>query len=163
ATIVDMETLEAVVEVSESNIGLVRAGQSATATLNAYPDWQIPATVIGRIPTADEAKGTVKVRVALSVHGDERILPQMGVRVSFLTGRESVSGVTIPADAVLVKGDDGAVFVIGADGKAHRRIVRLASHTADGVVVLSGLRARERVAAGDLSRIHDGMSVGAAN
>lgn len=162
ATIVDMNTLEAVVEVSESNIADVRAGQSATATLNAYPGWPIAATVIGRIPTADEAKGTVKVRVALSVHDDERILPQMGVRVSFLTGHDRAVGVVIPSDAVLSKGHEGKVFMVGADGQAHRRIVRIGSRTADGVVVLSGLGAGERVVAGDLSRMRDGMDLDAA-
>ena len=48
------------------------------ATLNAYPDWQIPGEVIAIIPTADRSKATVKVRVALNTK-DQRIVPDMGV------------------------------------------------------------------------------------
>ena len=57
--------------------------QPAQAVLDAYPDWNIPAHVIAIIPTADRNKATVKVRVALD-QKDPRILPDMGVRVSFL-------------------------------------------------------------------------------
>ena len=53
------------------------------AILNAYPEWKIPGEVIAIIPTADRGKATVKVRVALKVK-DPRIVPEMGVRVSFL-------------------------------------------------------------------------------
>ena len=55
----------------------------AEAVLDAYPDWKIPAHVIAIIPTADRSKATVKVRVALE-QKDARIVPDMGVRVSFL-------------------------------------------------------------------------------
>src|SRR6202140_31793 len=82
-TIVDMDSLEIQVDVNENFINRVRRGQQASAKLNAYPDWQIPAHVIAVIPTADRSKGTVTVRIALD-QKDARILPEMGVRVSFL-------------------------------------------------------------------------------
>jgi len=50
--------------------------------LDAYPDWTIPASVIGIVPSADREKGTVKVRIALKTR-DPRILPDMAVKVSF--------------------------------------------------------------------------------
>ncbi len=62
-TIVDMDSLEIEVDVSENFINRVHADQPVTAKLNAYPDWSIPAHVIAIIPTADRAKATVKVRV----------------------------------------------------------------------------------------------------
>ena len=43
STIVDMRSLEIEVDVNESYINRVRAGQPVTAVLDAYPDWQIPA------------------------------------------------------------------------------------------------------------------------
>src|SRR3546814_14907414 len=58
------------------------------AVLNAYPDWKIPAKVIAIIPAADRAKATVKVRIAISER-DPRIVPDMGVRVSFLEAPRS--------------------------------------------------------------------------
>lgn len=82
-TIVDMDSLEVEVDVSENFINRVRPGQPATVKLNAYPDWDIPASVIAVIPTADRSKATVKVRVGLKVK-DPRVLPEMGARVGFL-------------------------------------------------------------------------------
>ncbi len=77
-----MDSLEVQVDVSENFISRVHAGQRAAIKLNAYPDWEIPAHVIAVIPTADQAKATVKVRVAFK-EKDARVLPQMGARVSF--------------------------------------------------------------------------------
>jgi RND family efflux transporter MFP subunit len=83
AKIVDMTSLEVDVDVNEKFINKIHAGQAANVTLNAYPDWQIPAVVIGAIPTADRAKATMKVRIAFG-QKDARIVPEMGARVSFL-------------------------------------------------------------------------------
>ena len=81
-TIVDMRSLELQVDVSESFIGRVHIGEPVVVTLNAYPDWQIPAEVSGILPTADRSKGTVKVRIALKTL-DRRIFPEMSARASF--------------------------------------------------------------------------------
>ncbi len=82
-TIVDMDSLEIEVDVNESFIGRVFAGQRVIANLDAYPDWDIPAAVIAIIPTADRAKATVRVRIGIEER-DARILPDMGVKVAFL-------------------------------------------------------------------------------
>jgi len=83
AEIVDMHSLEVDVDVSENFISRVHPHQPATITLDAYPDWHIPAEVIAIIPSADKTKATVQVRVGFK-QNDPRILPQMGARVSFL-------------------------------------------------------------------------------
>jgi HlyD family secretion protein len=82
-TIVDMSSLEIEVDVNEAFIGRVYPGQKVEATLDAYPDWLIPASVIATIPTADRAKATVQVRIKIELD-DPRILPDMGVKVGFL-------------------------------------------------------------------------------
>src|SRR5204863_9410862 len=81
-TLVDMDSLEIQVDVNEAFINRVTPGQPVEATLNAYPDWKIPGSVIAIIPTADRSKATVKVRVAIRTR-DSRIVPDMGVRVAF--------------------------------------------------------------------------------
>ncbi len=83
ATLVDMESLELEVDVNEGQIQRVSAGQSVEAILDAYPDWTIPARVEAIIPTADRARATIQVRVALNER-DARILPDMAARVTFL-------------------------------------------------------------------------------
>jgi multidrug efflux pump subunit AcrA (membrane-fusion protein) len=169
-TIVDMDSLEIEVDVSENFINRVQPDQRVTAKLNAYPDWDIPARVIAIIPTADRAKATVKVRVGFESK-DDRILPEMGVRVSFLEhgadakrtaeDRPAERALVIPASAVQASGDTGVVFVI-ADGRVERRSVLLGSRTPAGQIVLSGLTPGTRIATGDLSRLSDGVAVRAA-
>ena len=82
-TIVDMRSLEIEVDVNESYINRVTAGQPVTAVLDAYPDFEIPAKVIAVVPTADRQKATVLVRIGFN-ELDPRILPDMGVKVTFL-------------------------------------------------------------------------------
>jgi multidrug resistance efflux pump len=86
-TIVDMDSLEVEVDVNETFIDRVRAHQPVVIKLNAYGDWEIPGEVIATIPTADRAKATVRVRIAL-LEKDSRVLPEMGARVSFLRDGE---------------------------------------------------------------------------
>ena len=161
-TIVDMESLEIQVDVNENFINRVQPGQRVSARLNAYPDWQIPAHVIAVIPTADRSKGTVTVRIALD-QKDSRILPEMGVRVSFLTdpksaGAGQAAGVTLPGGAVQVSGSTGVVYVIH-DDRVERRAVRLGSTNGDEVTVSAGVSAGERVAVGDFARLKDGVRI----
>src|SRR5208282_3147714 len=162
-TIVDMDSLEIQVDVNENFINRVTPGQRVNAKLNAYPDWQIPAHVIAVIPTADRAKGTVTVRIALD-QKDPRILPEMGVRVSFLeetSGRpeaQNPGAVSLPSTAVQANGATGVVFVVH-DDTLERRAVRLGANTSAGATVISGLNTGERVAVGDFSVLKDGARV----
>jgi RND family efflux transporter MFP subunit len=163
-TIVDMESLEVEVDVSENFINRVRPNQDVTIKLNAYPDWSIPGHVIATIPTADRAKATVRVRVGFDER-DERVLPDMGVRVSFLTNDESVSGaaavqtaVLVPVEAVEPNGDTGFVYVI-RDDVLERRAVRLGARDSTGQTVLSGISPGTRVAIGELANFADGVRV----
>ncbi|HEX4024180.1 MAG TPA: efflux RND transporter periplasmic adaptor subunit [Steroidobacteraceae bacterium] len=176
AQIVDMDSLEVDVDVSENFISRVHPKQPATITLDAYPDWHIPAEVIAIIPTADRSKATVQVRVGFKQR-DARVLPEMGARVSFLeqapvgdspsgtaaaTATTATPTVMVPPEAVQAGADpsagSGAVFVL--DGNTvSRRVVRLGVRTADGQAILSGLDPGERVAIGDFSKLHDGARV----
>jgi multidrug resistance efflux pump len=80
-TLVDMDSLEVDVDVNETFIGRVHPGMPASAVLDAYPDWTIPASVIDIVPSANREKGTVKVRIELKKK-DPRILPDMAIKVS---------------------------------------------------------------------------------
>src|SRR6185369_12071830 len=86
-TIVDMHSLEIEVDVNESYINRVRPAQRVTAVLDAYPDFQIPGHVITTVPTADRQKATVQVRIAFEKL-DPRVLPDMGIKVTFLRDAE---------------------------------------------------------------------------
>jgi RND family efflux transporter MFP subunit len=166
AKIVDMDSLEVDVDVSENFIHRVHSMQPATITLNAYPDWQIPAEVIAVIPTADRSKATVKVRIGFK-QKDPRIVPEMGARVAFLddahqspeNSRVSAApGVIVPPEAVVANGDSGVVFVINGN-TAEQRTVRLGTRNATGQTILAGLPAGALVAVGDLTKLSDRAKV----
>lgn len=154
-TIVDMDSLEVEVDVNESYINRVYPMQPVQVTLNAYPDHHFPAEVIAIIPTADRSKATVRVRVAL-LERDERILPDMGVRVAFLDEKSSqtesaaaASGVFVPYESVAR--DDAGQFVFVVDAQqASRRSVTIAERRGSRVRIVDGLGSGERVVA-DLS------------
>src|SRR5437588_10191575 len=98
ATLVDMKSLEIEVDVNESYIARVKPGQKVIATIDAYPNWQIPAKLRTDIPTADRQKATVKVRITFD-QMDPRILPDMAVRVALL-GQERPSRQAAEAKAL---------------------------------------------------------------
>ena len=142
-TIVDMDSLEVEVDVNEAFINRVKPGQPVITNLNAYPKWDIPSEVIAIIPTADRNKATVKVRIAL-LEKDERVLPDMGSRVSFLKkvetqGRKEVKeGVMIPLAALAILEDQSTVQVIdGSQIKLTR--VKVAEETANYARIIEGL------------------------
>ncbi len=148
-TIVDMDSLEIEVDVGESFIGRVQPKMPVEATLNAYPDWKIPAEVIAIIPTADRGKATVKVRVALK-QKDPRIVPEMGVRVSFLEAPaapadDKPKGVRVPATAIIQREQTPAAFALKADDTVELRKLTTGIAMGDDRQVLSGLSAGETV------------------
>ena len=168
-TIVDMDSLEVEVDVGEAYIGRVQPKMPVQATLNSYPDWKIPAEVIAIIPTADRGKATVKVRVALK-EKDARIVPDMGVTVSFLekaadAGSEPRPGVRVPASAVVERDGADVVFVVGADGIVERRTVQPAATVGDQREIASGLAPGETVVVNPADELSDGtkVSTGAAS
>ncbi|WP_293370437.1 efflux RND transporter periplasmic adaptor subunit [Nevskia sp.] len=161
-TVVDMDSLEVEVDVNENFINRVKAAQPAVIKLNAYPDWSIPASVIAVIPTADRTKATVKVRVAFKER-DDRVLPEMGARVSFLSeapaaGAAAPTGVIVPADAVLGTGEKGAVFLLKGE-TVERRAVKLGARNGADQTVIAGLNAGDRMVIGDLAKLKDGDRV----
>lgn len=175
-TIVDMSSLEIEVDVNESFINRVRPAQKVVAVLDAYPDWQIPAHVITTVPTADRQKATVRVRIGFdslagsgsrkgtSAAPDPRILPDMGVKVSFLKEEQAaetaapVARVTVPKAAVRTVDGRTIVFVV-KDDRVERRAIRVGDENGGKVDVLSGLSANERVVVEGPDTLVDGERI----
>jgi RND family efflux transporter MFP subunit len=161
-TVVDMSSLEIEVDVNESYINRVRAGQSVEAALDAYPEWKIPAHVIAIVPTADRDRATVRVRIGFEAL-DPKILPDMAVKVAFREEAREAGGrriVSIPREAV--RKDDGrdVVFVVNG-GRAERRAVSVgAAPGSDAdVPVLAGIAAGENVVVEGPEDLADGDPV----
>jgi RND family efflux transporter MFP subunit len=160
-TIVDMDSLEVEVEVGEAFIGRVHPKMPVEATLNAYPDWKIPAEVIAIIPAADRGKATVKVRVALK-QKDARIVPDLGVRVAFLEAARPATtvrpGVLAPAAAIVQREGKDIAFVV-ANGKAQQREVSLGRTLGEDREVLAGLAGGDTVVIDPPQKLADGARV----
>jgi hypothetical protein len=132
--------------------------------LNAYPDWRIPAEVIAIVPTADRSKATVKVRIAFK-EKDERVVPDMGVRVSFLEDEKPaganapvITGVTVPAEAVVQRDGKTVAFVVN-EGRAGQRAIE-AAEARDGVRrITRGLAVGEQVVLSPPATLLDGSKV----
>lgn len=163
-TIVDMDSLEIEVDVNEAYIQRVVPGQRVTATLDAYPDWQIPAEVIAIVPTADRQKATVRVRIGF-LERDDRVLRDMGAKVAFLGSdapeqpRDAPAGVTIARDA-LRSGTDGDFVWRISDGRVERIGVEIAGdRTRDRVLVTTGLVAGDTVVRSSAAELQAGQKV----
>jgi len=159
-TLVDMSSLEVEVDVNENYIHRVSAGQPVQAVLDAYPDWKIPARVIAIIPTADRQKGTVKVRIGFDAL-DARMLPDMGVKVSFQAGPLAstvAAGVLLPAAAVHEANGQQVVWVL-REGRAQRRTVQVSATNDDQMLLTSSVAAGEKVIVDGPPGLKDGATV----
>jgi len=164
ATIVDMNSNEIEVDVNESYISRVQDGQPVTAVLDAYPDWQIPSRVRTIIPSADRQKATVKVRISF-LKLDPRILPDMGIKVTFLgaapekqSPAAAAAAIVIPQSAVRDDNGKKIVFLV-KDDKAERRAVTLGGTRGSDTEVIAGITAGDTVVVKGPSNLRDGQSV----
>jgi RND family efflux transporter MFP subunit len=162
-TIVDMASLEIEVDVNETYINRVTANQKVEAVLDAYPDWRMPAHVITTIPSADRQKATVKVRIGFDGL-DPRILPDMGVKVSFLqdapaAGQAAVAPRVVVPKAAVRNADGHAIVFVLREDRVERRAVRVGLETGDQVELVSGVSAGERVVIDGPPTLKDGDKV----
>jgi RND family efflux transporter MFP subunit len=162
ATVVDMNSIEIEVDVNEAFIARVKPGQKVIATLDAYPDWQIPCTVRTVIPTADRQKATVKVRIAFDKL-DPRILPDMGVKVAFLSDEPPAKGKTeaqvlVPQSSVHMDGGKPVVFLV-REGKLERRAVSLGAQRGSDVEVIAGVSPGDSLVTKGSETLRDGQAV----
>ena len=163
-TIVDMESLEIEVDVNEAYIQRVSPGQRVSATLDAYPDWQIPAEVIAIVPTADRQKATVRVRIGF-LERDERVLRDMGAKVAFLGSeaptetQEELTGVLVARDAVREDADGAYVWRVSGGVVERRTVSTAGSRTRERVLVTQGLAVGDTVVRSAQGQLAPGQSV----
>jgi RND family efflux transporter MFP subunit len=169
ATIVDMNSNEVEVDVNEAYIARVQPGQRVDAVLDAYPDWKIPSHVRTVIPTADRQKATVKVRISFDKL-DPRILPDMGVKVSFYgedddkkaaakKKEEGPKAVAIVAKSAVRSGGEGAYVFLLKNGKVERRGIKVGKEIGSDVEVMAGVNSGDTLVTGGPQNLQDGDAV----
>jgi HlyD family secretion protein len=164
ATVVDMNSNEIEVDVSESYISRVKDGQPVTAILDAYPDWEIPSKVRTIIPSADRQKATVKVRISF-IKLDPRILPDMGVKVTFLgaepakkSGSENQAVALVAQSALHEQGGQKVAYVV-KDNRLERRAVTTGGTRGSETEIVGGLNVGDTVVTSGPADMHDGQTV----
>jgi multidrug efflux pump subunit AcrA (membrane-fusion protein) len=172
---VDLHSNEFEVDVSEAYIARVSDGQAVNAVLDAYPDWTIPAKVRTVIPTADRQKATVKVRISITEPDhkklfdpakDPRILPDMGVKVTFLENEPKAGAkqerapavAMVPQKAVRQDNSSKYVFVVKGDTIERRAVTTGESHGSD-VEIQAGIQPDATVVVGGPDSLRDGQPV----
>jgi RND family efflux transporter MFP subunit len=163
-TIVDMTSLEIEVDVNESYITRVSDRQPVRAVLDAYPDWSIPAHVITTVPTADRQKATVLVRIGFDAL-DSRLLPDMGVKVTFLKTAAAASGAIqaptlwVPTTAIRREASAGPFVFVAASGRASRRSIQVGRTNGADTQITSGIAVGDRVIVDAPATLADGTSI----
>jgi HlyD family secretion protein len=159
-TIADMGSLEVEADVSESNLGLVKAGQPCEVQLDALPDKRFKGEVSTIVPTADRSKASVMVKVRF-LEKDERVLPEMSAKVAFLTHSpgpdELQPRVAVNPAAVVDRSGKKVAFVITGD-KVKETPVTPGGRLGDWQEI-SGLKPGEKVAISGLDKLKDGTRI----
>src|SRR6202012_6179378 len=139
-----MNSNEIEVDVNESYIARVHDGQKVTSILDAYPDWEIPSHVRTISPAADRQKATVKVRISFDKL-DPRILPDMGIKVTFLgdapkpsdAAKAAQAAALVPQSAIHDDAGKKVVFLV-KDDKLERRAVTVGENRGSDVGIMAG-------------------------
>jgi HlyD family secretion protein len=160
-TIADMSSLEVDADVSEANITRISSEQNCEITLDAYPQQRYPGFVTNIVPTADRAKATVMVKIKFKQY-DQRVLPEMGAKITFLAPGSSAEGanikpvLTVPAAAVATRDGRQVVFQI-KDERAVEVPVTTGKKLGSLVEITGGLKEGDKV----ISKADDQIKAGA--
>jgi RND family efflux transporter MFP subunit len=159
----DMSSLQVEADVSESNIEKILAGQPCEITLDAFPEKRYRGAVHMIVPTADRAKATVMTKVRF-IDKDERVLPEMSAKVTFLSEEISESQInskpklTINPAAVVDRNQTKVVYVVKNE-RAEERPIQLGSMVGGVVEVTQGLNSGEQVVLNPPADLETGMKV----
>ncbi len=130
--------------VPEAQAGAVRIGQSATATLTAFPGETFGGRIIAILPTAQADSRTLTVRIELVNRGG-RLRPGMFAQVAL--GGDARPALLVPSEAVIRTGTRTIVMLATGDGRYHPAEVRAGREGGGQTEILEGLAVGEKVVA----------------
>jgi RND family efflux transporter MFP subunit len=146
-TIADMSSLQVEVDVSETNLELVKVGQPCEIRLDALPDSRFRGAVHAIVPTVDRSKATIMVKVRF-LDNDPRILPEMSAKVSFLSRpvkpEEEKPRLAVNRAALIAREGQNAVFIV-KENRVVETPVRVGMEFGDMVEVLGVVTPGDKV------------------
>jgi RND family efflux transporter MFP subunit len=141
--IADLGIVWVLAQIYEQDLPFVQLGQEVVVKVASMPDREFRGRVTFVYPTVDEKTRTAKVRLEFENPG-YFLKPGMFVTAQ-IQAELSDSAVLVPDEAVLRSGAKNTVFVALAGGKFEARDVALGVEAENGIQVLNGLSAGERV------------------
>jgi RND family efflux transporter MFP subunit len=163
ARLLGVDTVEMIVNVSESQMANIHQIEKIEVEFDALPGIRLPATIteIGR-----EASLTTRTfPITLSMEQPEGGQVQAGMAgMAYATGtlsEEDASGYSIPAGALFGEATNNVskVWVVDSNSTVHGREVRVGRVTPGGVQVIEGLTAGETIAIAGVHTLHEGQQV----
>lgn len=148
-TVADMYSLEVEADVSESNIEKIKENLPCEITLDAYPERRYTGKVSKIVPTADRAKATVLTKVRFD-DLDERVLPEMRAKVSFLkadnvrSAGNTAPKISVPASSIVTRNGQKVVFIAKGDAVVETAVT-LGEAMGNRIEIVAGVAAGEKV------------------
>jgi multidrug efflux system membrane fusion protein len=143
-TVYDPRALRVSVAVPQMVAARLTPGQSMQLELPGTPAGRIAPVKTQLLPAVDPATHTLELRLDLPA-GLAGATPGMFARAWLPVAGGVDARLYVPARAVVRRAELTAVYVVGADGRALLRQVRLGRAHGDTVEVLAGVSAGERV------------------
>ncbi len=142
-TVADLDKLQVVADLYERDLDLVKMGQVAAVTVEAYPGVSFPAVLSAVGDVVDPNTRTIKVR-AMVDNEAHKLKPEMFARLNIDVG-DTTQFIAVPREAVLEADGKEFVYVVQADNRYVRRAVKTAPASSDQIRILEGLVPGERV------------------
>lgn len=139
----DLSNVWVLADIDAGQIALLRKGQKASATFDAFPDQRWQGTVDYVYPDINPTTRTAKVRLRFD-NADRRLQPNMYARVSIQAAPQT-DAVYIPIEALIRTGHSQRVIVALGDGNFDVCPVQAGVSSGDQVEILKGLSAGQRV------------------
>jgi membrane fusion protein, multidrug efflux system len=157
--LIDPASLYIDTQVPVSQLSLIRPGMTATVTTPFRPGIQFPARIDAILPSFDSASASSSVRTDFI--GSDRIA-QANAPVEVRVETASVpDAIVVPAAALFQ--DQGVdryhVFVIGSDGRAHKRDIKVGLRDGDLVQATDGIKVGDVVVTSGGYALSDGLGV----
>src|SRR5207248_5135528 len=142
-TVMDLTEVIARAHIPQEEAALLKVGDKASITAPAEQE-TVPGTVTVVSPALDPNSTTVEIWVQAKNAG-QRLKPGSSVKVSMLS-QVIPDALVVPAVSLLTAPDGGtSVMVVGADGHAHQKAVKIGVKQGDEVQIAEGLQAGEKV------------------
>ncbi len=141
-TIADLSTVWVYANVFQNDVGRLRPGNSAQVTVDAYPGRNFNGRIDQILPQVDPTTRTVRVRLVFRNPG---VVLKPGMYVNVAISVPLGQQLVMPASAVLQAGSRAIAFIDHGNGLLEPRTVQVGPQLDDSVILLSGLKAGDKV------------------